>query len=66
MLLCGMKGMAEGVKALSSETGVPEDKVCAAAGWWGLRSLSGGLSGVWGGEVGASRGLGAGGGLGCS
>jgi len=29
MLLCGMKGMAEGVKALASETGVPEDKVLA-------------------------------------
>jgi len=27
MLLCGMKGMAEGVKALAAEAGVPEDKV---------------------------------------
>jgi len=27
MLLCGMKGMAEGVKALAAESGVAEDKV---------------------------------------
>ena len=29
MLLCGMKGMAEGVKTLASDTGVAEDKVIA-------------------------------------
>lgn len=28
-LLCGMKGMAEGVKALAGETGVSEDLVIA-------------------------------------
>eukprot|EP00962_Isochrysis_galbana_P027549 scaffold8646_cov115-Isochrysis_galbana.AAC.3 len=29
MLICGMKGMAEGVKALAADSGVPEDKVIA-------------------------------------
>lgn len=29
MLLCGMKGMAEGVKELASDAGVAEDKVLA-------------------------------------
>ena len=29
ILLCGMKGMAEGVKELAAECGVPEDKVLA-------------------------------------
>jgi NAD(P)H-flavin reductase len=29
MLICGMKGMAEGVKALAAGSGVPEDKVIA-------------------------------------
>ena len=29
MLICGMKGMAEGVKALAAETGIAEDKVLA-------------------------------------
>ena len=29
MLMCGMKGMAEGVKALAAEVGVAEDKVLA-------------------------------------
>lgn len=27
VLMCGMKGMAEGVKALCVEAGVPEEKV---------------------------------------
>jgi len=29
ILLCGMKGMAEGVKALAAEVGVPEGNVRA-------------------------------------
>eukprot|EP00967_Tisochrysis_lutea_P031846 scaffold37612_cov38-Tisochrysis_lutea.AAC.3 len=29
MLICGMKGMAEGVKALAADFGVPDDKVIA-------------------------------------
>ena len=29
ILICGMKGMAEGVKALAAEVGIPEDRVMA-------------------------------------
>ena len=29
ILLCGMKGMAEGVKEMATEVGIPEDRVMA-------------------------------------
>ena len=29
ILICGMKGMAEGVKALAAEVGIPEERVMA-------------------------------------
>jgi len=29
ILMCGMKGMAEGVKALAEDEGIPEDRVWA-------------------------------------
>lgn len=29
VLMCGMKGMAEGVKALAAEVGLPEERVLA-------------------------------------
>ena len=29
VLMCGMKGMAEGIKELAAEVGIPEDKVYA-------------------------------------